>query len=267
MKVILITGATSGIGYETAKLLANQGNIVYAAGRHIENLQQLNSVNPLYIDITDDISIRNAVNSILKEQGRIDVLINNAGYGSYGSIEDVPLQEARNQFDVNVFGLVSLTQLVLPVMRKQKSGHIINLSSVYGRLSSSFGGWYHATKHAVEALSDTLRLETKQYGIEVSIIEPGPIKTDWGIIAANKLAETAKGSAYEKQALKTSNRMKKAYSSNILSKPSVVSKSIAKVVNKKQPRTRYIVGRGAKLLIFLNAILPTRTFDKLISKI
>ncbi|WP_323702848.1 oxidoreductase [Mammaliicoccus sp. Dog046] len=267
MKVILITGATNGIGLETAKLLATQGHIVYAAGRNLEKLESLNNIKSLYLDITDEKSIESAVNKVISEQDRIDVLINNAGYGSYGSIEDVSLTEARNQFDVNVFGLASLTQKIIPVMRKQNDGHIINISSIYGRFTASFGGWYHATKYAVEALNDTLRLETKQYGIEVTVIEPGPIKTDWGIIAANKLADSAQGSAYEKQALKSSNRMKKLYTSNLLSKPQVVSKAIANVVNKKQPKVRYVVGRGAKFFIFLNTIIPTRIFDKIISKI
>ncbi|WP_371813427.1 SDR family NAD(P)-dependent oxidoreductase [Leptotrichia sp. oral taxon 218] len=152
-------------------------------------------------------------------EGRIDVLINNAGYGSYGAIEDVEISEAKMQFEVNLFGLARLVQLVLPHMRKQKSGRIINVSSMGGRLTTYFGAWYHATKYALEVFSDALRMEVADFGIDVSLIEPGGIKTEWGIIAADKLANSAKSGAYEKEALKTAEGMKKQYSGNMLSNP------------------------------------------------
>ena len=196
-KVILLTGASSGIGYQTAEILAKEGHVVYGAARRTEKMETLKQfgVKPIYLDVTDEESIKSAIDTIIVNEGCIDVLINNAGYGSYGAIEDVELSEANMQFEVNLFGLARLVQLVLPHMRKQKSGRIINISSMGGRLTSYFGGWYHATKYALEAFSDALRMEVADFGIDVSLIEPGGIKTEWGIIAADKLANSAKGGA------------------------------------------------------------------------
>ena len=148
-------------------------------------------------------------------------------------------------------------------MRKQKSGRIINVSSMGGRMTSYFGGWYHATKYALEAFSDALRMEVTDFGIDVSLIEPGLIKTDWGIIAANKLADSSKGGAYEKEALRTSEGMKKQYSGNMGSNPIVITKAISKAVNSNRPKARYLIGFMAKPLVFLHTILPARVFDKI----
>ncbi len=196
-KVILLTGASSGIGYQIAEILAKEGHVVYGAARRTEKMETLKQfgVKPIYLDVTDEESIKSAIDTIIVNEGCIDVLINNAGYGSYGAIEDVEINEAKMQFEVNLFGLARLVQLVLPHMRKQKSGRIINISSMGGRLTSYFGGWYHATKYALEAFSDALRMEVADFGIDVSLIEPGGIKTEWGIIAADKLANSAKGGA------------------------------------------------------------------------
>ena len=212
-KVILLTGASSGIGYQTVESLAKEGHVVYGAARRTEKMETLKQfgVKPMYLDVTDEESIKSAIDTIIGNEGRIDVLINNAGYGSYGAIEDVEINEARRQFEVNLFGLARLVQLVLPHMRKQKSGRIINISSMGGRMTSYFGGWYHATKYALEAFSDALRMEVTDFGIDVSLIEPGGIKTDWGNIAADKLANSAKGGAYEKEAMKTAKGMKKLF--------------------------------------------------------
>ena len=262
-KVILITGATSGIGYKTAEYLAAQGNIVYGAGRRIESHENIKQVNPLKLDLTNEASIKTAIDTIIANEGRIDVLVNNAGYGSYGAIEDVTIEEAKQQFEVNIFGLARITQLVLPHMRAQQSGHIINISSMGGRLTTYFGAWYHATKYALEAFSDALRMEVEEFGIEVSIIEPGGIKTDWGIIAADKLADSAKGGAYEATAMKVAQSMKKQYHSNLLSNPMVVTKAISKAIDSNKPKPRYLIGFAAKPLVFLHAILPTKVFDKM----
>ena len=212
-KVILLTGASSGIGYQTTENLAKEGHVVYGAARRIEKMETLKQfgVKPIYLDATDEESIKSAIDTIIGNEGRIDVLINNAGYGSFGAVEDVDISEAKMQFEVNLFGLARLLQLVLPHMRKQKSGRIINVSSMGGRLTTYFGAWYHATKYALEAFSDALRMEVSDFGIDVSLIEPGGIKTDWGIIAANKLANSAKGGAYEKEAMKKAKGMKKLF--------------------------------------------------------
>lgn len=262
-KVILITGASSGIGYSTAIYLAKEGHKVYTGARRMDKMESLKEygITPVSLDVTDENSIDNALKLILDKENRIDALVNNAGYGSYGAIEDVPMEEARRQFEVNVFGLITLTKKVLPIMRKQHSGRIVNTSSMGGRLVSFMGGWYHATKYSVEALSDALRMETKQFGIDVVLIEPGGIKTDWGIIAAEHLEESSKGGAYEKIATKTAKGMKKQYSGNMLSDPKVISKAISKAINKRKPKTRYLVGLMAKPLVFFHTILPARAFD------
>lgn len=267
-QVILLTGASSGIGYNTAKDLATAGHTVYGAARRVEKLEELRpfGVIPLQLDITDEDSIKKAVETIITEQGRIDVLVNNAGYGSYGAIEDVTLDEARNQFEVNLFGLARLTQLVLPQMRAQRSGRIINVSSMGGRFTTFMGAWYHATKYALEAFSDALRMETSDFGIQVSIIEPGGIKTDWGLIAADKLEESAKGGAYESIARKTAENMRRIYSSESLSDPAIISKAITHAIEAKKPKTRYLIGLMAKPAVLMHTVLPDRTFDKIIRR-
>lgn len=262
-QVILITGATSGIGYQTAEFLAKQGHFVYGAGRRVDKLEELKKlgIKSVQMDVTNEESIKKAVNTIIGQEGRIDVLINNAGYGSYGAVEDVTIEEAKKQFDVNLFGLAKLTQLTLPHMRVQNYGRIINISSMGGRLTSFMGAWYHATKYALEGFSDALRMEVKQFGIDVVLIEPGGIQTEWGFIAADHLEESAKGGVYATIAKKTAQGMRKQYSGNMMSNPKIVSKAIAKAVHKKRPKTRYLVGFGAKPLVFLHTILPDRVFD------
>ena len=268
-KVILLTGASSGIGYQTAESLAKEGHIVYGAARRTEKMETLKQfgVKPIYLDVTDEENIKSAIDTIIRNEGRIDVLINNAGYGSFGAVEDVEINEARRQFEVNLFGLARLVQLVLPHMRKQKSGRIINVSSMGGRLTTYFGAWYHATKYALEAFSDALRMEVSDFGIDVSLIEPGGIKTDWGIIASDKLEKSAKGGAYEKEAMKTAKGMKKQYSGNLLSNPIVITKAISKAVNSNRPKARYLIGFMAKPLVFLHTILPAKVFDKIMKKL
>ena len=166
-KVILITGASSGIGFTTAKSLAEQGYKVYGAARRVEKMEELKQygVTPIKMDVTSEESVNEAVEQVIAAEKRIDVLVNNAGYGSYGAVEDVSIDEARRQFEVNVFGLAILTKKVLPYMRQQHSGTIINVSSMGGRLTTYFGAWYHATKYAVEAFSDALRMEVSDFGI------------------------------------------------------------------------------------------------------
>lgn len=264
-KVILLTGASSGIGYQTAEMLAKQGHIVYGAARRVEKIEPLREfgVRPLKLDVTDETSVNEAIDTIIADEQRIDVLINNAGYGSYGAIEDVAIEEARRQFDVNLFGVAMLTKKVLPYMRNQHSGTIVNIASIGGRLTTYFGAWYHATKYALEAFSDALRMETRPFGIKVAIIEPGGIKTPWGFIAADHLEESAKGGAYERMATKTAQGMRKQYSGNMMSNPIVISKAISKAVNAHNPNTRYTVGFMAKPLIWLHSLLPARLFDRM----
>jgi len=216
------------------------------------------------MDVTDDASMTAGVNRILEETGRIDVLVNNAGYGSYGAIEDVPIDEARRQFEVNVFGLARLTQLVAPHMRAQGSGTIINISSMGGRLTTPLGGWYHATKYAVEALSDALRMELRPFGIDVVVVEPGGIRTEWHTIAADHLEATAEGSAYADQIRAVAGAMRSESNQRRYSPPEVIARTVGRIVTAHHPRTRYAVGFMAKPLIAARRILPDRAFDQLI---
>jgi NAD(P)-dependent dehydrogenase (short-subunit alcohol dehydrogenase family) len=262
-EVILITGASSGIGYETAICLAQQGHKVYAAARRVDRMKSLEpyGIVPLKMDVTDDESMRQCVQTILTNEGRIDVLINNAGYGYFGAVENVPMDDARNQLEVNIFGLARLCQLVLPTMRAQHSGRIINTSSVAGKSVFYYGGWYHVSKYAVEALSDALRMELKPFGIDVVIIEPGAIKTNWGLIAADHLTETSQGTAYEQTGTMMAENLRTMYQSNAISDPSVVRKAICRAVNARRPRTRYRIGRMADAIVFFHWLLPTRWWD------
>ena len=262
-KVILLTGASSGIGYDTAVALAQQGHKVYAAARRVERMEPLRQygIVPLKMDVTDEASMQEGVKTLLEAEGRIDVLINNAGYGYFGAVENVPMDDARNQLEVNVFGLARLCQLVLPTMRAQHSGRIINTASVAGRAVFYYGGWYHVSKYAVESLSDAMRMELKPFGIDVVIIEPGAIKTNWGIIAADHLIESSKGTAYEQTGTMMANNLRNMYLSNTISDPAVVRKAIVRAVNARRPCTRYRIGRMANAIVFFHWLLPTRWWD------
>ena len=268
--VVLLTGASSGIGYDVAPLLVRYGYTVYGAARRVEKIEELTSegVKALSMDVTDEASMEAAVQQIIDEEGRIDVLINNAGYGSYGAIEDVPVDEARRQFEVNLFGLARLTQLVLPHMRARGRGRILNISSMAGRITMPLGAWYHATKYALEAFSDALRMEVEEFGIDVVIIEPGGIKTPWGLIAADYLEESSRNGVYAAQAQHVAANMRKLYSpSSSLSEPKVISRTILRALEARRPKTRYLVGFGAKPSVFLHTVLPDRLFDKVARRI
>jgi len=263
-KIILITGASSGIGFDTAQRLAQQGHKVYAAARRTDLMKplQADGVVTLRMDVTDEASMQQCVDQILAAEGHIDVLINNAGYGYFGAVENVTMDEARRQLEVNVFGLARLCQMVLPSMRERGSGRIINTASVAGKAVLYFGGWYNVSKFSVEALSDALRMELKPFGIDVVMIEPGGIKTNWGIIAADHLAESSKGTAYEQDALREAAAFRWIYGKvNLLSKPSVVTRAMLRAVNSRRPRARYRIGMASGTIVFFHALLPARWWD------
>ena len=262
-KTALVTGASSGIGAATALKLRALGYEVYGAARRLDRLDELaaHEVRAVSLDVTDDASMAAAVKQVVEETGRIDVLVNNAGYGSYGALEDVPIDEGRRQFEVNVFGAARMMQLVLPHMRTQGSGTVVNVSSMGGRIYTPFGGWYHGTKFALEAISDCLRIESRPFGINVVIVEPGSIDTEWSGIAAEQLEAASGEGPYAAQAramvkLLNENRRK--------SPPSVIADVIAKAVTARRPRTRYVAGYGARPLITARRLLPDRVFDHLI---
>src|SRR4051795_3044663 len=267
-RVAVVTGASSGIGAAAARRLHAEGFTVYAVARRVERMKDLVElgirVEP--VDVTDDASMTALVDTILAESGQIDVLVNNAGYGSYGALEDVPIEEARRQFEVNVFGLARLTQLVLPGMRSRRQGRIINVSSVGGKIYEPLGGWYHATKFAVEGLSDSLRVELRPFGIDVVVIEPGPILTEWNEISRANLLERSSGTPYEQQASAVAKVLANADRPGIGSRPVVVARKIAHAATTEHPRARYPVGRGAGTIVRARKVLPDRALDAVIAR-
>jgi len=271
-RVALVTGASSGIGEQTALRLHDAGFEVYAVARRLELMQGLADagIHVFAMDVTDDASMTSGIQRIIDEQGRIDVLVNNAGYGSYGAVKDVPIDEARRQFEVNVFGLARLTQLVTPYMRRVAAEplaqrcRIVNISSVGGKFYEPLGAWYHATKFAVEGFSDSLRIELAPFGIDVVIIEPGPIRTEWNEISRASLTETSAGGAYEHQAEKVRRVLERADRPPTASEPDVVAKKILAAVLSNTPRARYPVGRGAGTLVRARRLLPDAAFDYIV---
>jgi len=266
-RVALVTGASSGIGEATARRLQEAGFATYAVARRTDRMSALEDegVHTFAMDVTDDASMVAGVQRVVDEQGRIDVLVNNAGYGSYGAVEDVPIDEARRQFEVNVFGLARLVQLVLPHMRAQKSGRIINISSVGGKFYEPLGAWYHATKFAVEGFSDSLRLELAPFGIQVVIIEPGPIITEWNTISRDSLVDVSRGGAYEERAGRVRKTMERGDTGWAGSSPDLVAKKIVTAATARRPRIRYPVGKGAGSIVLARRLLPDRFFDAVVN--
>jgi NAD(P)-dependent dehydrogenase (short-subunit alcohol dehydrogenase family) len=267
-KVILITGASAGMGKEFARHLLQDGNIVYGVARRVDKMEDIRllGVKILEMDVTDDASMVNGIETIVKAEGRIDVLVNNAGFGSYGAIEDVPISDAKYQLDVNVFGAARLAQLVIPYMRKEHFGRIINISSIGGKFATPLGGWYHASKFALEGLSDSLRNEVSQFGIDVVVIEPGGIKSEWSDIAAGNLLKVSGNTAYRTLVDGFANALKKIDNKEInkAADPMVIVNLVRKAIEAKKPRTRYSGGYMAKPGLFMRRILSDRLFDKMI---
>lgn len=261
-KVVLITGASSGMGKYTAIYLAENGYTVYAAARRPMEDLKLKGIHTLSMDVTDQDSVKAGVKQLIGEQGRVDVLVNNAGFGSYGAIEDMSIADARYQMEVNVFGVAAVTQAVLPHMRSQKSGTIINISSIGGKVAMPFGAWYHASKFALEALSDSLRGEVKPFGIKVVVIEPGGVKSEWGSIAVSNLKKVSGNSVYRDTALKVASTFEKLEPRN--AEPEVIAKMILRAIEQKNPKIRYSGGMMAKPLLFMRKILSDKMMDSLI---
>lgn len=268
-KTVLITGASSGIGYATAELLAKNGYKVYAGARRLEKMKPLKEqgVVPLALDVTNQKSAKAAVDMIISAEGRIDVLFNNAGYGSYGPIETVSLQEAQMQMDVNVMGVARMTQLVLPYMRAQQSGHILITSSVGGKVTSYLGGWYHISKFAVEALGNSIRMDTEKFGIKVSIIEPSGVLTEWGIIAADHLESAGKGTVYENECHRVAEYYRRGYAAGKQNATFNSSETLAKLVKKaieaEKPKTRYQDSMLAKMSVLMSRLCPDQFLDNM----
>lgn len=264
MKTVLITGASSGIGKTTAIFLAQNGYNVYASARRVEKMEELKNfgIKPLFLDVTKEDSLVACVQHILTEAGRIDILINNAGSGYYGALEDMPMADAKYQFDVNVFAAARLMQLVLPSMRANKYGKIVNISSIGGKVTLPMGVWYHASKFAIEGLSDALRKEVKAFGIDVIVIEPGGTKSEMMGLGTEYLNRTSGKSVYSHLAKGVSKMY--ATTEKNASDPIVIAKLIKKGIEAKVPRTRYAGASGAKFMLFLKTVLSDRMFDNLV---
>jgi len=266
-KAVLITGCSTGIGRATAEHLATSGWRLYATARRPETIADLaaRGCRTLALDVCDEASMQAAVETVERAEGAVGVLVNNAGYGQEGAFEETPMPEVRRQFETNVFGLIRLSQLVLPGMRRQRWGRIVNLSSMGGRLTLPGGAFYHATKYAVEALSDALRFEIRPFGIDVIVIEPGPIRTQFGdtAIAAVKRVESA-DSPYAEFNRILAERIRGAYEGpmgRLAAGPEAVARVIERAIGAERPRTRYVVTFAARFLMALRRWLPDRAFD------
>lgn len=265
-QVALITGASSGMGKETAKQLIKDGMTVYVAARRVEKMKDLEGLGAiaLKMDITKEEDVKNAVAAIEKGHGGVDVLVNNAGFGLYGAVEDTSIDDARYQFEVNLFGLARLTQLVLPHMRQKKAGKIINISSMGGKIYTPLGAWYHASKHALEGWSDCLRIELKPFDIDVVIIEPGIIETEFGDVLSDPLLKRSGEGPYSELAHTVAKATKESYEKGNSSPSSVVAKSISRAIKSSRPKTRYAMGKFAKPFMFMRWLLSDRLFDRLL---
>jgi NAD(P)-dependent dehydrogenase (short-subunit alcohol dehydrogenase family) len=270
-RAVLITGCSSGIGWATAERFAGKGWTVYATARQVEAIAPLEAhgCRLLPLDVTDEESMRGAVEEVERAEGAVGVLINNAGYSQSGAIEEVPMEKVRRQFETNVFGLARMCQLVLPGMRRQGFGRIVNLSSMGGKLTFPGAGFYHATKHAVEAISDALRFEVRGFGVEVVVIEPGLIRTGFAEAAVGSMGGEAAGNGpyagFDAGVAKvTRDNYEKGPFARLGGGPAVVAETIERAISAARPRARYTVTPSAKLLILTRRLLPDRAWDGLL---
>jgi NAD(P)-dependent dehydrogenase (short-subunit alcohol dehydrogenase family) len=261
---VLITGCSTGIGRATAERLARAGHTVYATARRLESLADLeqSGCRTLALDVTSEESMRAAVAAVEESEGAVGALVNNAGYSQNGALERVPLDDVRRQFETNVFGLLRMCQLVLPGMRRRGAGRIVNISSMGGRFTFPGGGIYHATKHAVEAISDAMRFEVQGFGVQVVVIEPGIIRSSFGETAAGSVHHDDGPYARFNAAVAAANA---TASDGPLGKlggePDDVARVIEKAIAARRPRTRYRVTASARLLLTQRALLPDRAWD------
>ncbi|WP_223654281.1 oxidoreductase [Hymenobacter psoromatis] len=267
MKTALVTGASSGIGKATAVLLAQNGYHVYGAARRTEKMEELKKygIKPISLDVTKEESLAGCVEQILKEAGSIDILVNSAGSSNFSALEDTPISDAKSQFELNLFGVARLIQLVLPAMRKNKYGKIVNISSVNGKFSLAMSGWYSASKFALEGLSDALRNEVKQFGIDVIVIEPGGTKTEIAALSSDYLMRVSGNTVYKELANKVNNSFYSPETVKCYPEPILVAKLVKQGIEVNTPRTRYVGGAMMKFTLLLKRFLSDKMFDKMIN--
>jgi NADP-dependent 3-hydroxy acid dehydrogenase YdfG len=262
VKTVLITGASSGFGKRVAEKLLDEGYSVYAAARRVEKMSDIEKkgAHVLRMDVTDNESVKSGVSRVINEQGQIDVLFNNAGYGSFGPVECVPLEEIQRQYEVNVFGMARLIKAVLPHMRSRRTGLIINTASMAGHVSFPVMGWYSSTKHAIEAMSDALRMEVKSFGINVVVIDPGAVKTEFDALSFATLDKLEQPEDY-KPLMKASRK----YFMNIYAKcpgPESTVDAVLQAIKARRPKTRYATTTDARFLPRVRRWVGDRLFDK-----
>jgi NAD(P)-dependent dehydrogenase (short-subunit alcohol dehydrogenase family) len=269
-EAVLITGCSSGIGWATAGPLVRRGWTVYATARNVESIAPLGDrgCRLLPLDVTDESSMRSAVEEVERAEGAVAVLVNNAGYSQSGAVEEVPLEKVRRQFEKNVFGLARMCQLVLPGMRRRGFGRIVNLSSMGGKLTCPGGGYYHATKHAVEALSDALRSEVRGFGTKVVVIEPGLIRTGFAGTGVDSMGGPASSGPYATFGAGVARVIRDNYEREPLARlgggPEAIAETIERAISAARPRSRYTVTPSAKLMILARQLLPDRAWDSLV---
>jgi NADP-dependent 3-hydroxy acid dehydrogenase YdfG len=263
-KAVLITGCSSGIGHATAERLCREGWTVYATARRPETVADLERIGckTLALDVTDEASMSAAVNAVVEAEGAVAVLVNNAGYSQSGAVESVALEQVRRQFETNVFGLIRMCQLVLPGMREHGWGRIVNLSSMGGRLTFPGGGIYHATKYAVEAISDAMRFEVRGFGVEVIVIEPGLIVTNFGETAAGSVgADDGPYGEFNRAVARKTEAAYRGPMAKLGAGPEAVADAIAGALRADRPRTRYAVTPSAHVMINQRRLMPDRLWD------
>jgi NAD(P)-dependent dehydrogenase (short-subunit alcohol dehydrogenase family) len=269
-KAVLITGCSTGIGRATAERLAGRGLTVYATARRPESIEDLKGkgCRTLALDVTDESSMQAAVHAVEEAEGAVGALVNNAGYSQSGAIESIPRDSIRAQFETNVFGLIRMCQLVLPGMRRKRHGRIVNVSSMGGKLTFPGGGIYHATKHAVEAISDALRFEVQGFGVDVVVIEPGLIKTEFAQAAVSSMGDTdADGGPYADFNTAVAAQTAGAYEGPLArlgGGPEAVARAIEKALTRRRPRTRYLVTPSARLALTQRKLLTDRMWDRMV---
>ncbi len=264
--IALVTGASSGMGKVIARSLLDRGFQVIGAARRTDQMTDLKQIGATIVslDISNEESIVAAVAEIEAKFGGVDVLVNNAGFGLYGAVEDVAIADARYQFEVNLFGLARLTQLLLPGMRKKGAGKIINITSMGGKIYTPLGAWYHATKHALEGWSDCLRLELADKGIQVVVIEPGAIRTEFGSVLSKNLRKHLPRTAYTKLTQAVADSTDKFVRDGAGSPPEVIANEVLKAAEARKPKTRYVAGQYAKMTIFIRKWFGDRVYDRMV---
>jgi NAD(P)-dependent dehydrogenase (short-subunit alcohol dehydrogenase family) len=267
-KVAIVTGASSGIGKAAAMNFLEMGYTVHAVARRLHAMKEIEAKGgtPHQVDLRQAREITSFVDEVIAASGRVDVLVNSAGYGFFGAVEDVPMAAAREQIEVNLFAVAQLIQSVLPVMRKQRSGKILNVSSTGGKSATPMGGWYHASKFALEGLSDSLRNEVRPFGIDVVVVEPGGVKTEWGGIMVENMMQTSGAGPYKLMAERIRDLTSGKQVESMSATPKEIGDLIARVAETDRPKARYVAPVHAKVLLFMHWLLSDRAFDWVTAK-